>query len=120
MNHADAEATEEDDLVTGLQLLMKKLTAKDSKTNKNNAGDYQTQGDYQMRKNEARGDPLRRVLRNLVTKGMSARVDETIQEEEDDSQAVQINALKEQLRIFQAQLNKFQNKMRTAPKESHH
>ena len=121
MNDADVEATEEDDLLNAaLQLLMKKLTAKDLKANKTDAGDYnQMQGeDYQNKEQvQPRRSSLRRLLRSLVTKGMSADVDEIIQEEEVDPQAAQINALKEQLRIFQTQLNKFQDKMRTATKE---
>ena len=124
MNHADARATKEDDLLRALKLLMQKLTS-----DKNNADvglekDYKL-NDLQIRNNVAeqpRGDPLRRLLRNLVTKGMSADVDETIQEEDDeledgDPQKKQIKALKEQLGTLQVQLNKFQDKMRTAPKE---
>ena len=115
MNHADARVTKDDDLLRALQLLMKKLTS-----DKNDA-DVGLQKDYQLNDLQ-RGDPLRRLLRNLVTKGMSADVDETIREEDDeleddDPQKKQIKALKEQLGTLQVQLNKFQNKMRTAPRE---
>ena len=94
---------------------MTKVTNEDSKS-ADVQQDYQLK-DFKMRKSQPRGDPLRRLLRSLVTKGMSAQVDETIEEDEDDPQAVQIKALKEQLRTFQTRLEAFQDKMRSAPKQ---
>ena len=114
MNHANKArgATEEGDMLRALQLMMTKVIKQDLKS-ADAQQDYQLE-DFKMRKSQPRGDPLRRLLRSLVTKGMSAHVDATIQEDDEDPE---MKALKEQLRTFQTRLEAFQDKMRSAPKE---
>ena len=126
MNHANARKTEKGDMLKALQRMMEKIKNKDSesavmvdepaKGKADEGEDYQLM-DFEIGKSQPGEDPSSRLLRSLVPKGMSADVDETIQEEADDPQAVQINALKKQLRTFQTQLNALQKKLRSTPKE---
>ena len=100
MNHANKArgATEEGDMLRALQLMMTKVIKQDLKS-ADAQQDYQLE-DFKMRKSQPRGDSLRRLLRSLVTKGMPAHVDETIQEDNEgqDYQLEDFNIRKSQPR----------------------